>query len=138
MPVPSSPFWKDSHESLNGGGRVNVRAVDDGAPLADATEQARPDQDGQMGGERFVRRTDGIGDHAGGDADRLVLDEQPEDRQARGLSERRKSGNRMGLGDAFQGQPPTRGPAYPDRELETFQQTRLVEKQLMVRALGWE
>jgi hypothetical protein len=44
----------------------------------------------------------------------------------------------MGLGDAFQGQPPTRGPAYPDRELETFQQTRLVEKQLMVRALGWE
>lgn len=32
-----------------------------------------------------MRRTDGIGDHAGGDADRLVLDEQPEDRQARAL-----------------------------------------------------
>jgi hypothetical protein len=28
-----------------------------------------------------------IGDHAGGNADRLVLDEQPEDRRARGLGE---------------------------------------------------
>jgi hypothetical protein len=76
---------------------LNVRAVDDGASLAGAAEQACPDQDGQMGGKRIVRRANGVGDHAGGDADRLVLDEQPKDRQARRLSERSKSGNRMGV-----------------------------------------
>ncbi len=76
---------------------LNVRAVDDGASLAGAAEQACPDQDGQMGGKRIVRRTDGIGDHAGSDTDRLVIDKQSEDSQARGLSKCGKSRNRVGL-----------------------------------------
>ncbi len=76
----------------------HIRAVDDGSSLAAAAQKACPHQNGQMGGKCVVRRANGIGDYAGGDTNRLVLNEQPEDRQARGLSKCSKSRNRMGFG----------------------------------------
>ena len=109
MPVAAIVDQKCDHRSHT----FHVRTVDDGATIARTTQQPGPHQDGQMRRQGIVRRTDRLRDHAGGDADRLMLHQQPEDREPGRLRQRGEGRNRVGLAEGacprspcWRGSPP--------------------------------
>ena len=90
-------------ESDDGADALDIRPVDDGAALPRRAQQAGAHQDGQMRRKRIVRRTDRIGDHPGGDADRFMPHQQTKDGKARRLRQRGQSRDRMLLGERTPG-----------------------------------
>ena len=73
----------------------DIGAVEDGAAIARAPDEAGAGQNAEMARERVVRAAHRLGDGAGRKPARPALHQQPENREPCRLAERRQRGQRM-------------------------------------------